>query len=94
MGSSDLEHKRRLQMALFPEGVYYSVKNHQYLTTKINELVRASAFLARVPAEKQKENFQDFLENSLSVARKGKLFNLLFEDLPKFRFILQSLSKY
>lgn len=69
--SSDLENKRRLQMMLFPDGVYYNAKNHQYLTEKVNEFVRVSADLARVSPEKEKGNFQDLLENSLSVARKG-----------------------
>lgn len=58
-------------MALFQEGIYYNAKNHQYLTTKINEFVRVPALLARVLPKKENGNFQDFLENSHSVARKG-----------------------
>ena len=39
--SSDLESKRRIQKALFPEGIFYDPKNHQYqyLTNKQNENV-------------------------------------------------------
>ena len=67
--SSDLEGKKRLQRTIFPDGYYYDPENHQCLTTKLNEFVRVSTELARVSLEKEKGNFQDFSENSLSVAR-------------------------
>lgn len=69
--SSDLEGKRRIQRTVFPDGILYDAKNHKCLTEKLNEFVRVSVDLARVPSENEKANFQDFLENSLSVARKG-----------------------
>lgn len=69
--SSDLDNKRRIQKTLFPEGIYYDVKNHQCLTTKINEFVRVAAELARVSGEKEKGTFQENPEKSLSVARSG-----------------------
>lgn len=69
--SSDLDNKRRIQKTLFPEGIYYDVKNHQCLTTKINEFVRVDAELARASEEKEKGTFQENLEKSLSVARSG-----------------------
>ncbi|MCC6290364.1 MAG: hypothetical protein IT249_21010 [Chitinophagaceae bacterium] len=34
--SSGLDYKRRIQNTLFPEGIFYDAKNHQYLTKKIN----------------------------------------------------------
>ncbi|UCJ10304.1 recombinase family protein [Chitinophaga pendula] len=67
--SSDLEEKRTILRTIFPDGFYYDAENHQCLTYKLNEFVRASSFLARVSPEKENGNFQDFLENSRSVAR-------------------------
>jgi len=55
-------------MALFPEDIYYNAKNRWYLATKINEFVRVSALLGFV--QKRNGNFQYFLENSRSVARR------------------------
>ncbi|WP_394333844.1 recombinase family protein [Chitinophaga eiseniae] len=69
--AGDLDSKRRLHRTIFPDGIYYDVKKHCYLTEKINEFVRVSAELAQLSPEKEKGNFQDFLENSLSVARSG-----------------------
>lgn len=34
--SVDLEEKRRVHKRLFPEGIFYNVKNHEYLTRKVN----------------------------------------------------------
>lgn len=41
-GSVGLEDKRNLQQTLFPDGIYYDVKNHQYLTKEINSFVLLS----------------------------------------------------
>ncbi|KAA2242008.1 hypothetical protein F0L74_16705 [Chitinophaga agrisoli] len=67
--SSDLENKRRLQKIIFPAGIFYDAKNHLCLTDKINEFVHAASLLSQVSGEKENGNFQDFLENSRSVAR-------------------------
>lgn len=68
---SDLENKRRIQKTLFPDGIYYDVKNHQYLTTKINEFVALASSLTARYTENENGNFQAFLENSRSVPRRG-----------------------
>lgn len=59
------------QKTVFPEGFFYDPENHKCLTVKLNEFVRESAFLARVSTENKKENFQVYLENSLSGSEKG-----------------------
>lgn len=38
-GSSDLDIKRKIQRTLFPDGIFYDVKNHQYLTKKVNSFI-------------------------------------------------------
>lgn len=40
--SVGLEDKRNLQQTLFPDGIYYDGKNHQYLTKEINTFVLLS----------------------------------------------------
>lgn len=38
-GSSELEEKRALHKCLFPDGIYYDAKNHQYLTREVNKFL-------------------------------------------------------
>ena len=46
-GSVGLEDKRNLQQTLFPDGIYYDVKNHQYLTKEINSFVLLSNTISK-----------------------------------------------
>ena len=46
-GSVGLEDKRNLQQTLFPDGIYYDVKNHQYLTKEINTFVLLSNTISK-----------------------------------------------
>ena len=69
--SSDLENKRRMQKTLFPEGIYYNVKNHCYLTTSANNFISLTKCIADRCEGKENGNFQELLENSRSVARSG-----------------------
>ena len=69
--SSDLENKRRVQKTLFPDGIYYDVKNHDYLTTHTNYFIALTKCISDRCEGKENGNFQDLLENSRSVARSG-----------------------
>ncbi|MCH5716714.1 recombinase family protein [Niabella hibiscisoli] len=44
--SSKLEGKRRVQKTLFPEGIYYDAKNHEYLTKKVNSFLYLTDYLS------------------------------------------------
>ncbi|HQW94253.1 MAG TPA: recombinase family protein [Saprospiraceae bacterium] len=45
--SSNLEGKRRIQKTLFPDGILYDVKNHEYLTKKTNSFIYLTDYLSR-----------------------------------------------
>lgn len=46
-GSSNLDTKRRIQKTLFPEGVLYDVKNHEYLTNRTNSFLYLTDYLSK-----------------------------------------------
>jgi len=68
-GSVGLEDKRNLQQTLFPDGIYYDVKNHQYLTKEINSFVVLSNTISKDYEVKKKGINQVEPEISPSVAR-------------------------
>ena len=68
-GSVGLEDKRNLQQTLFPDGIYYDVKNHQYLTKEINSFVLLSNTISKDYEVKKKGINQVEPEISPSVAR-------------------------
>jgi DNA invertase Pin-like site-specific DNA recombinase len=68
-GSVGLEDKRNLQRTLFPDGIYYDVKNHQYLTKEINSFVLISQTISKDYEVKKKGINQVEPEISPSVAR-------------------------
>ncbi len=70
-GSVGLEDKRNLQQTLFPDGIYYDVKNHQYLTKEINSFVLLSHTISKDYEVKKKGINQVDPEISPSVARSG-----------------------
>ena len=70
-GSVGLEDKRNLQQTLFPDGIYYDVKNHQYLTKEINSFVLLSNTISKDYEVKKKGINQVEPEISPSVARPG-----------------------
>ncbi len=45
--SSNLEMRRRIQKTLFPDGISYDVKNHQYLTKRTNSFLYLTNYLSR-----------------------------------------------
>ena len=70
-GSVGLEDKRNLQQTLFPNGIHYDVKNHQYLTKEINSFVLLSNTISKDYEVKKKGINQVEPEISPSVARPG-----------------------
>ena len=70
-GSVGLEDKRNLQQTLFPDGIYYDGKNHQYLTKEINSFVLLSQTISKDYEVKKKGINQIEPEISPSVARPG-----------------------
>ena len=70
-GSVGLEDKRNLQQTLFPDGIYYDGKNHQYLTKEINSFVLLSQTISKDYEVKKKGINQVEPEISPSVARSG-----------------------
>lgn len=69
--SHDLEQKRWMHKTLFPDGVYYDVEKHEYLTTQENEFLHLTHCIAKDYTENKNRNFQDFSENSGLVAPTG-----------------------
>ncbi len=63
-GFSGLENKRKIQKILFPEGFYYDVENHEYLTKKINGFVLVTCEFSRKYVENKNGSFQYSTENS------------------------------
>lgn len=45
--SSSLEMRRRIQKTLFPDGILYDVKNHQYLTKRTNSFLYLTDYLSK-----------------------------------------------
>lgn len=79
--SSNLEEKRRLHKTLFPEGIYYDPKNHQYLTRKMNSYVELVYSLS-TSCEGKKIGLSNLnFEKSCPVAEVGGISNLILEDL-------------
>lgn len=62
--SNNLERKRWMHKTLFPDGIYYSVKNHEYLTSSANEFLELTRSITKDYEENKNGNFQAVLENS------------------------------
>ena len=83
-GSVGLEDKRNLQQTLFPDGIYYDVKNHQYLTKEINTFVLLSNTISKDYEVKKKGINQVEPEISPSVELSVQISNKMVRDLLKF----------
>ena len=68
-GSSNLDDKRGLCNLLFPGGIYYDVKNHQYLTREVNQYLSLINSFSNDYVAIKKETCQQNIEKSPSVAR-------------------------
>ncbi|MBN8701264.1 MAG: recombinase family protein [Chitinophagales bacterium] len=66
-GLSNLEGKRILHKTLFPEGIFYNPKNHEYLTRKSNQFIELVASISTHYSENKKRNLQFEIENSFPV---------------------------
>lgn len=79
--SSDLENKRTLQKTLFPDGVYYNVKNHQYLTRRINSFLDVVEYISKSCEENKNGTSQSFLEKSRQAPPAGDYSYLIINKL-------------
>jgi len=57
--SNDLNEKRILQKTLFPDGIFYNVKNHEYLTQNVNRFVELVSSISNSCEENKKRNSQN-----------------------------------
>ena len=69
--SSGLEDKRRIQKALFPEGICYEPEKHEYRTSRTSGSIFLVDCLSEGCMGKENGNNQGLLENSRSVPRTG-----------------------
>lgn len=70
-GLSNLEEKRRMQKVLFPDGIYYDVKKHQYLTKDVNEFLVLTSLYSKEFGANKKWDLQNNIEGPCSVAETG-----------------------
>ncbi|MCD2424365.1 recombinase family protein [Niabella pedocola] len=70
-GSGALETKRRIQKKLFPDGVYYDVKNHEYLTKRANGFLCLTSCISKGYAENKNWTSQELLEKSSEAPPAG-----------------------
>ena len=68
--SADYDNKRKLQKTIFPQGLIVDVKKRAYLTSPMNKFIKTIDSLSTLYEVKKEGNFQQFVENSLSVARR------------------------
>jgi len=66
--SAALEEKKVLQKTLFPEGIYYDMKNNRYLTRKTNQFIELVTCISISCEEIKKEDLQYKIEKSSLVS--------------------------
>ncbi len=66
--SSDLEGKRILQKTLFPDGIFFDAKKHEYLTFNSNKFLGLISSLSENYVEKKNATFPKFDEKSRFVS--------------------------
>ena len=69
--SGTLDDKRRLHKILFPEGIFFDSKNHQYLTRKVNRFVELVSSISITYDNKKRRIPHTNDEESCPVARMG-----------------------
>lgn len=69
--SGDHGRKQQLQKILFPDGIRYDKKNHNYLTPRVNEIFGLIHCLSNELEAKENGTFDFFIEKSRSVPRAG-----------------------
>jgi len=88
-----LEEKRALQKTLFPEGIFYDVKNNQYLTRNKNQFIELVNCLSTSCEDIKKEDLCIFPEKSSLVLFEGLLSNQVVMDLLNF-VLVRDRSQY
>lgn len=66
---SNLEEKRRLHKTMFPEGIFFDHKNHEYLTRNINSYIELISSISSTYDNKKIRTFQQKAKKSCPVAR-------------------------
>lgn len=69
--SGNIETKRKLQYMVFPDGLGYDFKNKRVQTFRVNSIFAQIACLSDKLGSNKKGNFQNKIENSLSVTSTG-----------------------
>ena len=54
--NSSLDEKRRLHKTMFPDGIFFDPKNHQYLTRKMNSYVELVSTISNTCGHKKKKD--------------------------------------
>lgn len=63
--------KQNLQRTVFPSGLQYDRKTDMYLTPRVNRVFEFISYLSGKYEEKKEGSFEDYLENSHLVPRRG-----------------------
>jgi site-specific DNA recombinase len=69
--SSNFEGKQRIQKTMFPEGIFYNVEKHLYLTGEINRFIRYTSHLASVLGQNENRISRFDIEKSYSAPPSG-----------------------
>ena len=64
---STLDEKRRLHKTMFPDGIFFDPKNHQYLTRKMNSYVELVSSISSSCEDKKTRTLQQSVEESCPV---------------------------
>ncbi len=83
-GDSTLDEKRRLHKIMFPDGIFFDPKNHQYLTRKMNSCVELVSSISSCCEDKKTRTLQQRVEESCPVPGMGQLANCLIDNLLDF----------
>ena len=65
--NSSLDEKRRLHKTMFPDGIFFDPKNHQYLTRKMNSYVELVSTISNTCGDKKTRTLQENPEESCLV---------------------------
>lgn len=87
--SGNVEVKRAIQYMLFPEGIGYDFKNHQFRTFRINSIFSAIVSISSDLSGNKKENYHNFYDNSLKVEpERIELSSKQAIQMPSTRLVL------
>jgi DNA invertase Pin-like site-specific DNA recombinase len=88
--SLEYNQKRVFQKLLFPEGLRYSVKKREYLTSKTGSLFELTSSFSANYKLKKKRTYQEKLDKSHTVHITSEMSNSLYEELE----LVECLSSY